>query len=252
MENGYKVFKRNNLGLYGTDVAWSHKDTLIYVLGSSYLEGAQWPPDSIAVSYLQQLFDLAGKSYKVINLGHSGYDPYILFYRLSWFEKLYRNGKVILVLEDSYEKWLMNQPHPLTFTLPSKFGVSDRRLITQLTISILNHSAAAYLIRQATKFTDIEENGFLNPQQTTDAIEGVPLDLLICLDAYQIKYGDDFVVLSIMDNLIFNTELEQYCSLKKINFCSRSINKASNKIKGKGHLTIYGNKQLAMALYGCL
>ena len=51
VEDGYKVYKRNNLGLYGKDVSWNKNDTLIYVLGSSYLEAAPTPPDSMAVSH---------------------------------------------------------------------------------------------------------------------------------------------------------------------------------------------------------
>lgn len=252
VEDGYKVYKRNNLGLYGKDVSWNKNDTLVYVLGSSYLEAAPTPPDSMAVSILQNQFDIDGRRYKVINIARSGHDPYDSFFRLAWFEKLYGKGKVILVLEGSYEEWLTRHPHPLLFSLSPQFGLVESSQSTQLAMIALNHSASAYMIKQAAKSTDIGENAFLLKQTSNDSANLIPIDLKICLDSYQKKYGDDFIVLSIMESKIHNNELRQYCDSKNINFYSRPINKASNKIGGKGHLTIAGNKLLGLALYECL
>lgn len=252
VEDGYQVYKRNNLGFYGKDVSWNKSDTLIYVLGSSYLEAASTPPDSMAVSHFQKWIDASGKPYKVINLGRSGHDPYDLYFRLAWFEKLYGKGKVILVLEGSYEEWLTRHPHPLSFSLSPQFGLLASSITTQLAIIVLNHSACAYMIKQAVKSADSGENAFLLKQTSNDSVSRIPNDLMICLDSYQKKYGDDFIVLSIMESKIHNDELGQYCSSKKINFYSWPINKAANKIKGIGHLNLYGNRQLGMALYECL
>jgi len=252
IEDGYKVYKRNNLGLYGKDVLWDKSDTLIYVLGSSYLEAAQAPPDLMAVSIMQKQFDHDGKKYKVINIARSGHDPYDLYFRLAWFEKQYGKGKIILVLDDIYKEWLTRHPHPLSFSLSPQFGLIASSLSTRLAIIVLNHSASAYIIKQAAKSADIGENAFLLEQTTVDSVNQIPSDLMICLDSYQKKYGDDFIVLSIMKSKNQNNKLGQYCSSKNIYFFSRPINKASNKIGGKGHLTIAGNKLLGLALYECL
>ncbi len=251
-EDGYKVYKRNNLGLYGKDVIWNKNDTLIYVLGSSYLEAAPTPPDSMAVSHFQKLIGSSRKSYKVINLGRSGHDPYDLYFRIAWFEKQYGKGKVILVLDDIYEEWLTRHPHPLSFSLSPQFGHVSSSLSTQLAIIVINHLATAYILKQAAKSADIGENAFLLEQTTVDSVNQIPIDLTICLDSYQKKYGDDFIVLSIMESNIRNNELGEYCSSKNINFYSRPINKASNKLAGKGHLSIFGNKLLGLALNECL
>src|SRR5690606_5237481 len=129
-----------------------------------------------------------------------------------------------------YREWLTRHPHPLSSSLSPQFGLLSSSLSTQFAIIILNHSASAYMIKQAAKSTDIGENAFLLKQTTVDSVNRIPIDLMICLDSYQKKYGDDFIVLSIMESSIHNNELGQYCSSNNINFYSRPINIALNKI----------------------
>jgi len=241
VEDGYKVYKRNNLGLYGKDVSWNKNDTLIYVLGSSYLEAAPTPPDSMAVSHFQKLIDLSGKPYKIINLGRSGHDPYDLYFRLAWFEKQYGKGKVILVLDNTYEEWLTRNPHPLSFSISPQFGFSLRNHSIQLAMFVLNHSATVYLMKQAKKSTDVEENAFLLEPNPIDSLKRMPTDLMTCLDAFHEKYGDAFTVFSMISEKTYNDQLEQFCRSKEIYFNSQPINRAENKIKGIGHLTITAN-----------
>jgi len=249
VEDGFKVYKRNNLGLYGKDVSWDKNDTLVYVLGSSFLEAAQWPPDSMATSHFQKKLDIAEKQYKVINIARSGHDPYDLYFRLTWFERQFGHGNVILILDDVYREWLARHKHPLSFQLAPTFGHKIDNLSSIMGMFILNNSAFTYLLKQAVQLDDAERNDFLSNRAGTKSTIVIPNDLLFCLSAYQKKYGDAFLLLSIIDNIQLDRELMLYCKENCINYSHFRINIAENKINSRGHLNLRGNRILGTALY---
>jgi len=250
VEDGYKVYKRNNLGLYGKDVSWNKNDTLVYVLGSSYLEAAQTPPDSMAVTHFQKLIDEAGAPYKVINLGRSGHDPYDLYFRLSWFERQFGCGKVILVLEDDYQEWLERHKHPLSSNLSGVFGKEVNYLSSRIAVTLQNISSIAYLFRNTIKNGNIEENEFLKYHEEDKS--DLSNDLASCLLIYKNKYGNSFHLLSITDNERLNESLKQFSKTSMICFHQKEINIPEFKIKGVGHLNSRGNEVLGKSLYECI
>lgn len=252
VEDGYKVYKRNNLGLYGKDVSWNKNDTLIYVLGSSYLEAAPTTPDSMAVTHFQKLIDLAGEHYKVINLGRSGHDPYDLYFRLAWFEKRFGRGRVILVLDDVYTEWFSRHKHPLSFTLSEKFGKENKILFSKMGLYIFNHSSIFYLLKQGLKSNYIEDNSFLLNISRVDITIFEPNDLFACLIAYQKKYCSDFCLFLIINNDYAKHEIQSFCKLNHIIFYSSPLNTKENKINGNGHLNLAGNRKLGEVLFASI
>ncbi len=64
------------------------------------------------------------------------------------------------------------------------------------------------------------------------------------------RYGDDFLIVSFNNNKDENDLLEEYCIENKINiFTSESVLRPDNRIKGRGHLNVNGNKELGELLY---
>jgi len=250
VEDGYKVYERNNLGLYGKDVSWNKNDTLIYVLGSSYLEAAPTPPDSMAVTHFQKLIDKSDAPYKVINLGRSGHDPYDLYFRLTWFERQFGFGKVILVLEDDYLAWLERHHHPLSSNLKSEFGkVEVNDPLSQIAVTFLNNSSIAYLLYNAIRRSNFKENEYLKYQE--EDVNDLSKDLTTCLNFYKNKYGRSFYLLSIMDNERINESLIQFSKISRICYHQKAINIPEYKIEGIGHLNLKGNEILGKSLYEC-
>ena len=83
VEGGNHIFQRNNLGLQGLDVLNLVEKSMIVILGSSYIEANQVPPQKIA----SQIFsDKIGDKFNVVNLGKSGHYPIDSWFRLKYFE----------------------------------------------------------------------------------------------------------------------------------------------------------------------
>jgi len=100
----------DNLGLPGTDV--ESLDSLIVVLGSSYVEAFKFKPSDIASSIYKAKLDSLGYQRNVMNLGCSGHDLYDSWFRLKYYEDKFnvKNDDVILVLNSFIKSTNNNTP----------------------------------------------------------------------------------------------------------------------------------------------
>ena len=85
VEGNNKVYRYNNLGLPGKDVFINDSSKVVFMLGDSFLEAMQVPPEKMAVSEFGKL--LEGTEFKPLNLGAPNNDAYILWFRSNFFEK---------------------------------------------------------------------------------------------------------------------------------------------------------------------
>jgi hypothetical protein len=249
-ENGFNIYRRNNLGLYGNDVNLRKTDKLIYLIGDSFVEASQWPPDSMAVSHFQKKMELPYEGYKVINLGRIGHDPFDSYFRLAYFEKKYRPGIAILVISNTYDNWFDRQKHPLSFEISSQFGYELKSLSTKISILLLNRLSIFNLLKQYMNASESIDNKFiLDYTETNTSPERIPDDLFICLNAFYTKYRNKFLLISIINDDFVNKELQRYCIKNGINFNWSCINTKENKINKIGHLNLQGNRLLGGLLY---
>jgi hypothetical protein len=70
-----------------------------------------------------------------------------------------------------------------------------------------------------------------------------------CVDQFNGRYGQRFVLISIARDQDLNRSLREYCSLKHVAFESMSINEARFKIGRLGHLNSEGQNTLGDLLY---
>ncbi len=109
---GWKSVKYNNFGLPGSDI--NSLDSLIVVLGSSFVEALQYDSDQIATSVFQRQLDQSGISIQVMNLGCSGHDPYDSWFRLKYYEQkhgFFTQGVILVINSDNLD-WFSRHPRP--------------------------------------------------------------------------------------------------------------------------------------------
>jgi len=248
------VFRKNNLGFNGPDIKLSENNKYIILLGNSFIEANQYSGSQIAAAYIQREMGKVDSLYQVINLGASAHDPYVLWYRLLFFEEFYRPEKVVLVYESFetlkryYARWISEPPQyqdevTINEHIPSKLVMTQRKIrrlsaFLNLTVSLIS--------KESKETNDASEQG-AEPLLFTDevAIEYLFVSLL----KYSIKYKEKFVFVSLMRDNPFDQELIDLCKEWRIKFYSnKEIMLPVNKIGGVGHLNRIGNRRLGLYL----
>ena len=256
-ENGYSLHRRNNIGLTGSDVAVSDTSKYIFVMGSSVMLAEQMEADKIATSVFQNELGRDSK-YQVINLGERSHDLYDNYFRLKYFEKIYKPSYIIIVLEKTYTKWLKRHPEQLDFSLSGNFGkVFESKAYSMEKPVRENLSFANLLVNGMKAFEKIstDENGTGKNEESNfnkemDDYLYLSNNFYKCLEVYSREYGKKFMLVSIMNNPVLNNELNNYCVSAGISFnYDNTIFKAENRIKKMGHLTEEGNSKLGKFLY---
>lgn len=96
VEGGNKVFSRNNIGLQGSNVIVSNSSKYIFVLGNSFIKGAETEQSEIATSVFQSMLNPNFSKYQVINLGFYAHNPFQLWFIAQYFERIYPPAYVML------------------------------------------------------------------------------------------------------------------------------------------------------------
>jgi hypothetical protein len=256
VEGESNIFQRNNLGLPGTEVVVSESSRYVFVLGCSYVEAMQVPPDSMATSVFQRRLSRIDPRFQVLNLGHSGHDLYDSFRRSAFFEQTFPPEAVILEIHDDGASLLPRHAHPLTFTLPPDFGKPNLSLTTAVSIFLRDQSSLANIIANAIKNYQLgreEEERISRDRRSRENRGGevsVPTDLFTCLGEFHRKYKEKFCVVSILQDAKENEALGDYCRKHGLKFLSKQVIIPENRISGSGHLNVSGNTALGDLLYG--
>lgn len=245
----------NNLGLAGTDVG--ALDSLIVVLGSSYVVAFQFKPSDIASSIYQAMLDSLGHQRNVINLGCSGHDPYDSWFRLKYYEDKFnvKTDDVILVLNSDNRDWFQRHKRPLDFKKLSSFGQVNTRARVKAMILARNASSQVELLAKAWKKTDDEGDAIrpnIDDSQHDDVsfrntCQRLSEEMVDCLNMFSSEYAG-FKVISTYTDADFNTALKNYCDEKGIGCYLLPMSGDQFMIGGAGHLNRNGNAALANAL----
>jgi len=255
VEGGNRVFERNNLGLPGTDVVVADSSQYVFVLGCSFIEAEQVPPESIATSMLQRRLSLISPRLQVINLGHSGHDLYDSYLRAAYFERMLPPAAVILELHEDGAVWFPRHAHPLRFTVGPDFGRPVRSWTADALRLARNYSSLVNIVVNAVKADQRkrdEEEEIAGKRRTAAGTEEeptLPADLLTCLEAFHEKYGEKFCLVSMLMYPRENQDLADYCKSHGMNFVSRDLIVTENRVAQAGHLNIKGNTALGELLY---
>ena len=254
VEGGNKVYRRNNIGLPGINIKISKDSQFIFVLGNSYIEAYQLPPEKIAVSLMQQKLQKQYPEFQVLNLGASGHDPYDLYWRSNYFEQIYSPFFVILVVEAFPTKWLARYKYPLDFSTKDIVPKQYHSKVKDFARLVVNRSAFFNLLSEflKEKDNDIQERApkvpLVNNKQKE--IDGkMEAAFFECLKNFKLKYGERFSVISIIDNEGENSKIMNFCESNRIQMVKRNLYQRGNRIDGKGHLNAKGNSLLAESLY---
>jgi len=248
VECGNRVFKRNNLGLPGVDVNISKDSKYIFILGSSFVEALQVPPEKMATSILQQKLNIKNSEYQVLNIAYSGDDPYDSFRRLEYFSNFYQPESIILVIDKTNAKWFKRHKKPLDFFFDNDFGRVKVGVKTKINLFFRNHSSFISIFANGLKSVQ-QKKGNENKKTKVILEDHVPEEMYITLKKYKEKYQDSFFCLSIMDNKIVNQEMEQFCLKNNINFKYKALKTKDNMLHGTGHLNEKGNEELGGSMY---
>jgi hypothetical protein len=258
VEGGAKAITRNNLGFTGIDAPMDYTEDVV-LLGDSYLEALQYYGEQISAGILQEKFNQAGNRKRVINLGRADHDPYVLWYRLKFFERLYRVGQVVLVCEDfkrlqiGFKRWT----YPLVFDAERSVGaVREKGSLERWADKIRSHSA--FLTLTTRLYMMATQNSLERSDPMKAVFINFPRDkaytmLLDCLSRFSEEYGDKFYFVSLMRDNPYQDQLKNWCREKGIKYFSNPVIKQrSNLIKGDGHFNLAGNKLLGDYLYEIL
>ncbi len=249
VEGGNQVIQLNNIGLYGADTNILPNSKNFFLLGNSFIEAGQYDGDMISAGVLQSILKKEIQDCNIINLGSSAHDPYVLWYRIKFFEKWYNPYKVILIYE-SFERLSYYYARWSDQVELSYDDIVDYNELFQGTVkSALDfiRSKSSYLnLMTAFKHKDIRKQDndvgrdsakLLSPLSTyTQLLNG--------LDAFKARYGDDFYFVSLMRDNPYQTKLAAYCQEKRINYAfNGKIVITENLINGRGHLNVKGNRE---------
>jgi len=245
-ENGYNVFKRNNLGLTGIDVDTVINNKFIFLLGDSYTEAAQLPPEKIACSVFQN--KISQYKYSVLNLAVGGADPYFMYYQSIFYSFRFKPDYVYLIVTYSYKKWLESRYDSIRMEIPNDFGKEKHSWIfARQELFLCNNNSFLNLLDLAFKTSNKinEQPQEINRVKTND----ISQKLYDCLMCYRNTYGNKFILVSISSDNSFNDKLSKYCDKNNIIFFEKSIDKRDNKIQNSGHLNEIGNEVFGCFLY---
>jgi hypothetical protein len=254
-ENGHQVFLYNNLGLPGTDVLVAPASAYVFVLGSSTLLAQQVPPPLTATAIFHDKAAALNRGFQVLNLGENGNDPYQSWFRAQYFKRGLPPAYVILLLENGSIVYLNKRYRgELDFSPPEKFGSFIRPgPIKRITRFLRAHSPLMNLFlyyafhRIRGDDPNLEEGESGSQRASTDDI---PARLYACLARFRASFGRRFLLLSIMTSQPNNDRLARFCRDSGIPFrASAAIEVPTYRIRGFGHLTEAGNRNLGEFLY---
>lgn len=249
VEGGNKTYRRNNIGLPGMDIKIADKPQFIFVLGSSYIEAYQLPPEKIASSVLQEGVRLHKSTDQVLNLGYSEHDPYDLFWRASFYEKMYPPSSVLLVLDRTYDERILRQAHPLDFDPTAKVPSRSHSRKMELAVFLMNHSAFLNLLSNLV-LRNVGDNDNAGRESSREMPnEGLFSDLTAILMNFKSKYKERFSLASIAGNDLWDARLREFCKTHQIRFISRNLLVPEYRLNEKGHLNEEGNRILGEMLY---
>lgn len=255
VEGGLERVSYNNIGLPGVDIDLASVSPKIFLLGDSFIEARQYDGSEIASGILQEELEKRKLKYSVVNLGASGHDPYVLWYRSSFFEDIIKPEKTILVYE-SFERlryYFNRWNKPLLFSFEKDFG-------KELPFSF--YKKVTDFLRSKSSFLNLltnlsSENKKAEDQDSEQDKIATKYDsetetfakLLECLQEYKEKYAESFCFVSLMQDCPYDFELEKYCTELGIEFRQfLDVMNPANLINGTGHLNQTGNKILAQKL----
>lgn len=257
VENGIRYVKYNNLGLPGLDVKTGANCENLFLLGSSFIEASQVSTASMASSVLQNnMQKFINPNIQVFNLGLSAYDPYLSFFRAVFFEQYFPPTLVVLIVEREANllEFFNRHKKPLNFSIPHNFGIKkDDSKFLKLSGKIFSFSATANLLRHGIEASNHlqEQNECINKTDLGD-INELLVPLLDCLQSFQNRYEEKFIVFSLLENTDLIKKITQHCKEKRISFFDLSIHnilRKENRINGIGHLNNNGNSELGLSLF---
>ena len=256
VEGKNKVYKRNNLGFPGADVDTGLGHKYIYVVGNSYVQAYEVEPDSMATSILNLKIKNKFSSLSVLNLGRGDQDVYDSYFKCLYYEKYYEPSLIFIILDNTNKEVLLRHSKPLSFETSVNFGKEDKSFLMNTHNCLRNKSTfinlvAKFLYDNWSTVTGKKENNAedINPYTKTEDHTYLSEDLFRCLNELNRKYGNKFVLVSIIASKEINSKLSDFCSTSGINFTSGEINTAKYKLSGWGHLTNEGNRLFGELLY---
>jgi len=254
VEGGLKIYRRNNLGFGGLDVDTSKGKKFIAILGNSYLEAYQVPPENTAAGILQQKLWKSSSGLEVINLGVSGHDPLDLLYRVNYFSNTYKFEKVVLVITDSQADWLKRQSK-IAFDRNIQV-LHNNSLLTGILLPLRNNSVLIDLLAKTINTKEEQGDAIAKKEnaskpETPVYDEVYDLKLKSVFKEYYKIFGERFVVVNIasLEKVSIPDKALQYLKENGVKYKFKPINLPENKISGKGHLNLKGNATLGEVLY---
>ena len=250
-EDGFNVFRRNNIGIYGNYVDLSAKKENIFLIGTSYIAVHNIQPDKIASSVFNELLLKDELPYQVINVGARGHDPFDLYFRCTYYHYLYYPYAVILVLDNTNDDWFLRHDHPLNFKKDISFGQENKNIKIKINNTLRNISAYLNLCSQVVvDFIMKEKVNNLESKQTykDKNIQGLNNDLKTCLLRFN-KDFPNFTVVSIINSNRTNQELREFCKTSFITFSCIELIKPEYRLNQNGHLNHNGNELLGKHLF---
>jgi hypothetical protein len=253
VEGGNKVYKYNNIGLPGSDVDINDSSKIIFMLGDSFLEAMQVPPDKMAVSVFAGL--LKNSNTVPLNLGSPNNDAYILWFRTNFYEKYYKPDYVCLMVTclEVLDLNFQNYNAPFNFSLPDNFGnqINESR-VEKFSNVFRNNLASLNLIANGlnnynSKQKDVPE--FLQTPNKPSEYFQIIDRLKECLVKYKEKYGNEFFVISMEPDDANNNLLSSLCQNLGIKYKRRNLLTEENILKGGSHLNEFGNQKLGELFY---
>jgi len=250
VEGGNNRAIRNNFGLPGADVPRSRQTRYIFVLGSSYVEALQLPPEQIATSIFHQEVSKTRPGFAVLNLGANSHDAADLLVRASFFSYMTEPEAVILVVDSLYPSWLQSKPTLTMQKIQGRFFSFDSTTSFIIQREIRYHSAWINLVANySIRFIERMLGTPVPPGKLSGQNTGIPPALPAILRLYKEKFGKRFILLSIMDNEALNNELMELCSREGISSAAVPLRTPQNRFDGNGHLNKKGNEELGQSLY---
>jgi hypothetical protein len=250
VEGGNRVFSYNNIGLPGADVHLEEKSKIIFVLGDSFLEAMQVPPEKMSVSVFADLLRNTDTNYKPINLGASNNDAYVLWFRANFYEKYYKPDYVCLMVTclEVLDLNFLNHTYPFNFSLPDNFGAQIPEGKLEKSFNVFRKQfASVNLVTNGFKVFNSSQKE--TPLTISESSEHKTYNkdvefLKECLGKFKDKYGDKFFVVSIEPEEENNKLLSAACDSLNIKYARKNLLVEENIVKGGSHLNELGNLKL--------
>lgn len=245
VEGGNKVFRRNNLGLPGSDVIIIDSSKFIFVMGSSYVEAYQVDPDSMASTIFAKKIKKIAPNYEVLNLGCSGHDVMDSYLRAMYYSQIYKPEIVILVIDSDYKSWFREN----TFLETDKLNFNQKSdWVTNIVIKLRNNFSFFNLAANSLNSKSKEINQIKNESVTAELNDYSNMKGAIHMFINEFKQS--FICISISDK----TKMNKILKAELLNYeCSYYVDEENKgtefRINGSGHLNKKGNKKLGEFIY---